>query len=45
MNLETVIVRSAQLTISELHAFVLNGSHASQHLIYVLDSERLDPEQ
>lgn len=45
MNLETVIVRSAQLTIAELHAFVLSGSHAAQHLIYVLDSERLDPEQ
>lgn len=45
MNLETVIVRSAQLTIAELHAFVFNGSHAAQHLIYVLDSERLDPEQ
>lgn len=45
MNLETVIVRSAQLTIAELLAFVLNGSHAAQHLIYVLDSEHLDPEQ
>lgn len=45
MNLETVIVRSAQLTIAELHAFVLNGLHSAQHLIYVLDSEHLDPEQ
>lgn len=45
MNLETVIVRSAQLTIAELHAFVLNRLHSAQHLIYVLDSEHLDPEQ
>ena len=45
MNLETVIVRSSEMTIAELYAYVLNGSHAAQHLIYVLESERLDPEQ
>lgn len=45
MNLETVIARSSEMTIAELLAFVLNGSNAAQHLIYVLDSEHIDPEQ
>ena len=43
MNLETVIVRSSQMNIADLHAFVLGGSHASQHLVYVFESVSLDP--
>jgi hypothetical protein len=43
MNLETVIVRSSELNIIDLQAFVLSGSHADQHVVYVFDSESLDP--
>ena len=35
-------MRSSQMKIADLQAFVLNGSHAAQHLIYVFDSENLD---